>query len=178
MQRARRRRPEPRAMLGVTMRIDRRMPRHDRRFAAIARFLALLGFLFLLPATFAGTEETVVVLHAQEHPTAAFSRGALQAIFGMRLRTWPDGSAIKVFVLPDNHPAHIAFCKNVLHVFPHEMRSAWDRLVFSGTGQAPIEVATEEAMRAKLATTPGAIGYLSNAAANDTAGAITVVDVK
>jgi hypothetical protein len=40
------------------------------------------------------------------------------------------------------------------------MRSAWDRLVYSGTGQAPLEVSSEEEMRAKIASTPGAIGYL------------------
>ncbi|WP_054773383.1 hypothetical protein [Methylogaea oryzae] len=93
----------------------------------------------------------------------------------MRLRTWPNGSAIKVFVLPDNHPAHIAFCKQVLRVFPHEMRNAWDRLVFSGTGQAPIEVATEEEMRAKIAAMPGAIGYLPNVMTGD---AIAVIPIK
>lgn len=144
----------------------------------MARMLAFFGLLFLATATSADAEEVVVAVHAQEHATTAFSRSALQAVFGMRLRTWPDGSAIKVFVLPDNHPAHVAFCKQVLHVFPHEMRSAWDRLVFSGTGQAPIEVATEEAMRAKLAATPGAIGYLPNASVNGSIGAITVMGVK
>lgn len=86
----------------------------------------------------------------------------VRAVFGMRLRTWPNGAPINVFVLYDDHPAHIAFCKEVLNIFPHQLRLAWDRLVFSGTGQAPFQVSTEREMRLLVATTPGAIGYLGD----------------
>ena len=88
---------------------------------------------------------------------------------------------IRVYVLPDNNPVHIMFCKQVLRVFAHQFRTAWDRLVYSGTGQAPLEVsnekemrarvagtvheavvvASEEEMREKVAGTSGAIGYLT-----------------
>ena len=95
------------------------------------------------------------------------SKNALRAIFGMRLQVWPDGNPIKVFVLPDDHPIHIDFSKEVINVFPYQLRAAWDRLVFSGTGQAPIEVRTEEEMRTQVAATPGAIGYLREAMVND-----------
>lgn len=137
-----------------------------RRYAVV---VSVLIWLILAGAPVpAGAEDVVVGVHISPVEKASFSRSALQAVFGMRLHTWPDGSAITVFVLPDNHPAHIAFCKQVLHVFPHEMRSAWDRLVFSGTGQAPLEVESEEAMRAKIAGTPGAIGYLSKTLSDGT----------
>lgn len=79
----------------------------------------------------------------------------------MRLRKWDDGSPIKVFVLPDNDPLHVAFSKNVLRVFPYQLRSAWDRLVFSGTGEEPLKVDSEQKMRELVSSTPGAIGYLS-----------------
>lgn len=92
------------------------------------------------------------------------TKSGLRAVFGMRLRTWPDGSPIRVFVLPDRHPLHTQFCKRLLGVFPHQMRSAWDRLVYSGTGQAPVEVNSEEEMATKIASTTGAIGYLKNVA--------------
>lgn len=84
----------------------------------------------------------------------------IRAIFGMRLRTWPGGMPIQVFVLYDDHPLHTRFCKEVLNIFPHQLRLAWDRLVFSGTGQAPYQVSSEQEMRIRIAATPGAIGYL------------------
>ncbi len=89
------------------------------------------------------------------------SRNALRAIFGMRLRIWPDGSEIRVYVLPDDHPLHVQFCKEILGVFPHQLRAAWDRLVYSGTGQAPLQVESEDAMRTEIARNAGAVGYLT-----------------
>ena len=65
--------------------------------------------------------------------------------------------------MPDEHPLHIAFSKHVLHVFPYQLRAAWNRLVFSGTGEEPTLVRSEQKMRAVISSTPGAIGYLSRA---------------
>ena len=78
----------------------------------------------------------------------------------MRLRTWPDGTKIRVFVLSDEDDLHQTVSKERLNVFPYQLRSQWDRLVYSGTGQAPTKVNSVEEMLAKVANTPGAIGYL------------------
>ncbi|PXW91102.1 hypothetical protein C8R34_1019 [Nitrosomonas sp. Nm84] len=88
------------------------------------------------------------------------SVNSLRSIFSMHLKTWPDGTKIRVFVLPDDDQLHQSFSKEKLNVFPYQLRSMWDRLVFSGTGQAPIKVNSSEEMLAKVASTPGAIGYL------------------
>jgi len=130
----------------------------------------------------ASAEEVVVAVNPTTPAGKAIARNTLSAIFGMRLRTWENGTPIRVYVLPDNNPVHVMFCKQILGVFPHQYRTAWDRLVYSGTGQAPLEVASEEEMRArlagargeapvvvgseeemraKLAGTAGAIGYLT-----------------
>ena len=89
------------------------------------------------------------------------SRNGLSAIFKMRLRHWKDGSPVTVFVLEDENPLHKLFCKQILNVFPHQMRRSWNKLVFSGTGQAPIVVNNKAEMIEKISTTPGAVGYLS-----------------
>lgn len=103
------------------------------------------------------------------------SKSSLRAIFGMRLHSWPDGTAIRVFVMPDDAPLHIAFSKEKLNVFPYQLRAAWDRLVFSGTGQAPETVASPDEMLAKVASTPGAIGYLTKSRMD---GRVHVLQIK
>ena len=103
------------------------------------------------------------------------SKSSLRAIFGMRLHAWPDGTAIRVFVMPDDTPLHAAFSKEKLNVFPYQLRSAWDRLVFSGTGQAPDIVSSPEEMLARVASTPGAIGYLTK---SKTDGRVNVLQIK
>ncbi len=103
------------------------------------------------------------------------SKGSLRAIFGMRLHAWPDGTSIKVFVMPDETSLHTAFSKEKLNVFPYQLRAAWDRLVFSGTGQAPETVATPEEMLARVASTPGAVGYLPRSRID---GKVNVLQIK
>ena len=90
---------------------------------------------------------------------ASVSQNAVRAMFAMKLLQWPDGQPVRVFVLPDDNPLHRTFCKEVLDVYPYQLRQTWDRLVYSGTGQAPTEVVSEEEMLKKVASTPGAIGY-------------------
>lgn len=120
-----------------------------------------LGFLFgigllLVNGLVTSAEHHVV----NSSVTQNIGSSELRSIFSMRRRSWKDGSAIHVFVLPDTHPTHKAFCKNKLGIFPHRLRKIWDRLVFTGTGQAPTEVQSLEEMRSKVMQTPGAIGYL------------------
>lgn len=90
------------------------------------------------------------------------SEETVRALFTMRLRRWSDGTPVRVFVLPDRHPLHKAFAKKILGVFPHQLRRAWDRLVFSGTGQAPREVSDETEMLDRVSKTAGAVGYVSD----------------
>ncbi len=84
----------------------------------------------------------------------------MRALFTMRLRLWPDGAPVRVFVLPDQDPTHRSFSREVLNVYSHQLRRAWDRAVFSGTGQAPTEVRDGAEMLKRVAATPGAVGYV------------------
>lgn len=96
---------------------------------------------------------------------------SLRAMFSVRVRTWPDGTPVKVFVLPDEHPIHQKFCRERLGTFPYVLRSSWDRLVFTGTGIAPEVVTTEEEMLRKVSQTRGAIGYVMSPSATQAARA-------
>lgn len=111
------------------------------------------------------------------HPSVASSRLSLvqaKALFSMRQTRWPDGMRALVFVLPDAHPTHSAFSKEILNLYPYQLRQTWDRQVYSGTGQAPIEVATEEEMLKRVASTPGAIGYVRKVNPHDPVRVISV----
>ncbi len=89
----------------------------------------------------------------------SLSRNQARLYFSQKAQLWPDGAPVRVFVLPDEHPLHRSFCKRVLGLFPYQLRRVWDRMVFSGTGQAPTTVTSEKQLIRGVATTPGAIGY-------------------
>lgn len=97
----------------------------------------------------------------QDATQGQLTRNEARLYFTLRLQEWPSGRHIRVFVLPDTDPLHVSFVKDILELFPYQLRNTWDRQVFSGTGQAPITVANEADMVQRVATTPGAIGYSS-----------------
>lgn len=127
------------------------------------RKLALILCL-LLPAQFSWGVE---LISHRSVSVSGLSLASARAIFGMRQVKWPDGTRIQVFVLADTNPTHVALCKERLNLFPYQLRQSWDRLVYAGMAQAPIEVANEDELVNKVATTPGAIGYVRKVKPND-----------
>jgi hypothetical protein len=126
--------------------------------------LPLLFLLLFLGVNSGHADEAhsrIIVITNKNVQEKSITLGALRSIFGMRLRSWKGGKPVRVFVLRDFHPVHIEFSKKVLGVFPHQLRSSWDRLVFSGTGQAPTYVKNEDEMLKRVEKTPGAIGYIT-----------------
>lgn len=135
----------------------------------------VLFFCLLLPTVIAADEDDDIVMIA--HPAAAadyLQRNVARAVFGMRQRTWPDGTAVRVFVLPDSHPVHARFVKEQLEVLPHQLQLSWDRVVFSGTGQAPERVQTMNNMLEQVAATPGGLGYSERGAVDERVRIITL----
>jgi ABC-type phosphate transport system substrate-binding protein len=119
---------------------------------------------FLLTAnSYADTQDPAMVAIAfPSSSEKVISKSSLHAIFGMRLKKWPVDTPVKVFVMKDDAPEHGAFSKSILQVFPHQLRLAWDRQVFSGQGQYPEQVASTQEMLSKISSTPGAIGYIKS----------------
>jgi len=144
--------------------VDRRNARSFLSSGLNGRIMFVVVFLFLIfvdiDNSYAG-KSSVVVIANNMVAEKSLTLGAVRSIFGMRLRSWADGKPVRVFVFNDHHPLHIEFSKKILGVFPHQLRWSWDRLVFSGTGQAPIYVKNEEQMLAYVENTPGAIGYIT-----------------
>lgn len=142
----------------------------------IRRLASALGLLLLLGAMpWAAADEARVLLVANAGvDSPRLTRDTTRALFAMRQRTWPDGRAARIFVLPNRHPVHARFVKQRLSVYPHQLQLAWDRVVFSGTGQAPHRVATQAEMLEQIATTPGALGYLEREYLDERVQVITI----
>lgn len=115
---------------------------------------------------------------ANQEGGEGITRSLLRGIFGMRVRAWPDGTPVRVFVLDDGDNTHVDFCKNVLRMYPYQLRQNWDRLVYSGTGQPPIAVATEQELLRRVAQTPGAIGYVNKLDSSQVSDKLKVIDVR
>lgn len=123
----------------------------------------MLAALLLLASAAAPAEEAGPAVEVIVNPSltsVTLNRSLLRAVFTMRMRQWPDGSPIRVFVLPDDDPLSDAFYREQLGMYSYVLRNAWDRMVFTGTGFAPTVVRSEKEMNELVRTTPGAIGYV------------------
>ena len=112
------------------------------------------------------------------HPDAKvenLTQTMIRSIFLMRTTEWEDGTQIVVMTLEASETLHIAFCKNVLGLFPYQLQQIWDRIIFTGTGQAPHYAKSADELKKLVATTPGAIGYIDR---EDTDGTVRVVYVE
>lgn len=132
-----------------------------------------VGLLLLLAST---PDYAANLIVNSRSGTDAVSLSEIRAIFSMRLRRWPNGLPVTVFILKSDSDTHQDFCKTVLNIYPHQLQAAWDRMVYSGTGKAPIVVTSEDEMREMVATTPGAIGYVEQVSQDD--GRIKVISSK
>lgn len=131
-----------------------RRTRGSRRWLAVVA--ACLAFWVGAPAKAAGVT-------ALAHPSIKadwLDRDFLRAAFTMRIRVWPGGDPITVFVLSDESPVHEAFCREVLGTYPYVLRRTWERMIFTGTGVQPQRVGSLEEMEARVRNTPGAVGYV------------------
>lgn len=124
--------------------------------------VAFIGLMVTLWPCVLSAQDLIV---NEASATVGISQNEARLRFTMRLPLWENNLPVKVFVLPDDHPLHRQFAKSVLGLFPYQLRQVWDRQIFSGTGQAPITVATEQEMVERVASTPGGIGYVESASA-------------
>ena len=132
----------------------------------------VLFFLLLASSIGAATGDTLIA-----HPDVdvqSLSQNEARLYISMRLNQWPNGERVRVFVLPDNHPLHERAVKGILGLYPYQLRRAWDRQLFSGTGQAPVVVSTESELIDRVARTPGALGYAESGSLNPSVRAVEV----
>ncbi len=109
--------------------------------------------LWLVPA---GAQELIAHRSVEIHH---LTRNEARLYLMMRLRHWPNGVPVKVFVLPDDDALHQRFVNTVLGLYPYQLRQVWDRLLFSGTGLVPVTLSSQQEMLERVAVTPGALGY-------------------
>jgi len=117
--------------------------------------LAALALVAASPA-FAG--KVVVAANSSQ---AALDKAGVQAIFLGRTATVGGQPAVVVF---QKGPTRAPFESGVVGRAGAQLASHWSRLVFTGRAKAPEDLADDAAVKAKVAATPGAIGYISDGA--------------
>jgi len=138
---------------------------HSRQIRRLA-----VGVLFAAFAPLACADLVVVVGHAAT--TDTLSADQVAKIFMGKSKAFPDGSTAVPIEQSEGSAARDAFHRKVTGKDAAQLKAYWSRLIFSGKGQPPKDVGDDTAVKAAVASTPGAIGYLDAALVD---GSIKVV---
>jgi ABC-type phosphate transport system substrate-binding protein len=113
------------------------------------------------------SQETIFVIAHKDVAAAALSRDELRPIFQTKKNTWPDGSALRAFNLPDGESVRHGFDAAVLGLDPDRVARYWIDRKIRGGDRPPITAPSNALMVKAVGKTPGAIGYVDSKAALD-----------
>lgn len=117
--------------------------------------------LTVFAAFSAARAQDVMIVINRQVSISQITPTELREIFtGSRIRFHDGMHAIPVVL--KGGPIHEVFLRHHLDQSPEEFRTLWRKAVFSGQGAMPREFASESAALEYIASTPGAIGYVSH----------------
>jgi ABC-type phosphate transport system substrate-binding protein len=134
-----------------------------------------IAIALLIAAAPAIAAETVIA--NKDVGTAELSAADLGGMVEGKKSNWPAGAKVVLVIQPDS-PAHEEFLKSCSSKSPSQFAITWKKIVFTGKGSAPISCANDAEVVAKVASTPGAIGYVADAAAAKANAGVVVIAVK
>ena len=134
-------------------------------------WLFLILVLFLAgPGT---ALSTVLIIVNSEVTESELDKGELERIYLGKKSRWDDKTTIVPAMLKGGG-THEEFVDQYLDRTMQRFVSYWRQMVFTGKGVPPKSFATEAELRNFVATTPGAVGYLSAGASLPGVRALTI----
>lgn len=117
-------------------------------------------FIALMLFAVASVQAQVAIIANKSVSESSISSSKLNDIYSLRTKSWGNGSSIiPVTIKSDNEATQKFF--SALGKSSMEMKKLWMKLQLTGEGQPPTGVGSEEELLAKVASTPGAIGFIS-----------------
>ena len=129
--------------------------------------ILFLNTSLLLSIATAQSDPIVVVVNATS-PVTKLDKEQVANLFLGKSSSYPDGSAAVPIEQTDGAPAHDEFHKSVTEKSASQLKSYWSKMIFSGKGTAPKEVASNAELLKLLAGNPTMIGYVDKTAADKT----------
>ena len=138
---------------------------------------AILFLLLTAALPFFRVEAQVAIIVNAGTAVASLSKTQLLDIYALNLPRWEDGARVVIFELKGSGKVKESFYK-FLGMEPDDMKKIWLRKQFSGKAMPPRAFDDEDEMIARIAKTPGAIGYASLSAARGSSGVKVVATIK
>lgn len=140
--------------------------------AAVA-WLSPLAARAAAPVTAHVSEYVLVV--SPKNPLVSLQQEQVAAIFLGQVSRFPDGADAQTLDLPLGSVLRDAFYHKVAGKSPAMMKAHWTRMMFTGHGQPPRELAGSIAVRRMVADNPSMIGYIDRHTLDGSVKAVQVL---
>jgi ABC-type phosphate transport system substrate-binding protein len=144
-------------------------PLMRQRIAAV--LLAAVAWLSPLAAR----ASDFVLVVSPKNPLVSLQQEQVAAIFLGQASRFPDGGEVQALDLPLGSALRDRFYHQVAGKSPAMMKAHWTRMMFTGHGQPPRELAGSIAVRRTVADNPTLIGYIDRQALDASVKAVQVV---
>ncbi len=125
------------------------------------------GIALALGATLLGAESEVVVVVSRESAVTALTRDQVADLFLGKLSRFPGGAKAVPLDLPEGSPERDAFYAEFAGKSAAQVKAHWSKIIFTGRGQPPPEVADGKTALQRVAGDPAAIAYIQRSLADD-----------
>ena len=123
----------------------------------------LVALLFAACAGFVKADDLVVVVSARS-PIDSLRADQVAAIFLGQAPRFPNGAVATAVDQPIGSAERDQFYLRVTGKTPALLKAYWSKMVFTGRGQPPRELAGSAAVRKAVADDPGLVGYIEREA--------------
>ena len=123
----------------------------------------LAALLLACSAALAQADDLVVVVSARS-PVESLRADQVAAIFLAQSPRFPNGAVATALDQPIGSAERDQFYLRVAGKTPALLKAYWSKMVFTGRGQPPRELAGSAAVRKAVADDPGLVGYIEREA--------------
>lgn len=136
--------------------------------------IIVLFFIFLLAGSGSHAGQIAVIAH-KSVPVDTISAIQLLDLYTGDRRFWSDGQPATVFDLKIKGEARDTFYR-FLGKKPSRMKSIWMKKMLLGEGAPPPALASEDELSQEVASTAGAVGFVSLAKVTEEVKVLTVIE--
>lgn len=122
----------------------------------------------------AATGEDVAVVAYKDAPDTPLSSSRLLDFYTGDIKAWSNGDPVVVFDLKEKGRTRDLFY-SWLGKSPTRMKSIWMKKLLSGEGDPPEALKTEEEVLQRVASTPGAVGFVRKSLVDDQVTTVSVI---
>lgn len=115
----------------------------------------------------------VVAVVSAKSGVVALNSGQVADIFLGRTSRFPDGTPAVPIDQNEDSPARERFYTQYTGKSQAQLKAHWSKIIFTGRGQPPRQVASSAEARKAIADNPSAIGYIESSAVDASVKVLT-----